>query len=54
MYWPGLTATTHKAVTALPAAMRYIFKAESYEMRWARGKTVLHNSGKCCMYLTLL
>jgi galactokinase/mevalonate kinase-like predicted kinase len=37
--------------TALPAAMRYIFKAESYARRRARRKTVLHNSGKRCISL---
>ncbi|MBN3870299.1 MAG: hypothetical protein HWQ23_08400 [Nostoc sp. JL33] len=34
--------------TALPAAMGYILKAESYARRGARRKTVLHNSGKRC------
>jgi len=34
--------------TALPAAMRYILKAESYDRRGARRKTVFHNSRKCC------
>ncbi|MCG6138597.1 MAG: hypothetical protein MET45_28950 [Nostoc sp. LLA-1] len=35
-------------VTALPAAMRYILKAESYARRGERRKTVLHNRGKRC------
>jgi arachidonate 15-lipoxygenase len=37
-----------KHITALPAAMRHIFKAENSDRRGARRKTVLHNSRKCC------
>ncbi len=36
--------------TALPAAMRYILKAESDARRGVRRKTVLHNIGNCCIY----
>ncbi|MEH2024072.1 MAG: FAD-dependent oxidoreductase [Nostoc sp.] len=39
--------------TALPAAMRYIIKAESYARRGARRKTVLHNSGKRCIAIAV-
>jgi hypothetical protein len=35
--------------TALPAAMRYILKAESYDRRGERRKTVLDNIRKCCI-----
>ncbi|MBG1261000.1 endonuclease NucS domain-containing protein [Nostoc commune] len=34
--------------TALPAAMRYILKAERYARRGARRKTIFHNSRKRC------
>ncbi|WP_335103539.1 DUF6920 family protein [Nostoc sp.] len=37
-----------RTITALTAAMRYIFKAESYARRGTRRKTVLLNSGKRC------
>ncbi|WP_414549577.1 hypothetical protein [Anabaena sp. CCY 0017] len=37
--------------TALPAAMRYIPKTESYDRRGTQDKSVLHNSRKRCNLL---
>jgi hypothetical protein len=42
----------YPAYTALPAAMRYILKAGSYDRRGAMRKTILHNSRKRCNYGT--
>ncbi|BBD70738.1 hypothetical protein NIES4072_71040 [Nostoc commune NIES-4072] len=39
--------------TALPTAMRYIFKAESYEMRWARGKLYCIIAGSAVFLITV-
>ncbi|MEH1795995.1 MULTISPECIES: WD40 repeat domain-containing protein [unclassified Nostoc] len=36
-------------ITALPAAMGYILKAERYARRGARRKTIFHNSRKRCI-----
>ncbi|MEJ6486387.1 hypothetical protein N0Y54_34880 [Nostoc punctiforme UO1] len=39
--------------TALPVAMRYILKAETYYKERDKRKTVLHNSRKCCNTIRL-
>jgi tRNA(fMet)-specific endonuclease VapC len=51
--WIAATALRHSLIivssdTALPAAMRYILKAERYARRGARKKTIFHNSRKRC------
>ncbi len=45
----ALKSSRLQANTALPAAMRYILKAESYERSGAGRKTVLPNSRKRCI-----